>query len=127
MALNNICSIINNVLGEFVLMVIMVIIAIPFSIGLIVLENKIKNCYENIGSKPFETKKLYHILSGIITVFITAVTVLIIEFGFRFNISESDIMIFAILVEFVGIYLIAETFFALYVYLKLKKYLSKIK
>lgn len=111
-------------LGVFAVIVIAGIIIAPFSIGLIVLRNKIKKCYENIGSKPFQMKKLYHILSGIIAVYITAVTFFIIELVLGLIITDS---VFILLVEFAIVYLIAETLFALYVYLRLELYAENIR
>ncbi len=111
-------------ISAIIIFFIAVIVAAPFCIGLIVLRNKIKKCYENIGSKPFQVKKLYHILSAIIAISIIAFTVLILELLFGLSIQGSELILLA---EFAGVYMIIETFFALYVYLKLQTYAENIK
>ena len=117
-------NIIGIIIIIFIAIFIVAIVAAPFCIGLIVLRNKIKKCYENIGSKPFQVKKLYHILSVIIAISIIAFTVLILELLFGLSIQGSELILLA---EFAGVYMIIETFFALYVYLKLQTYAENIK
>ena len=115
-------TILNNIVGEAILLIIVLVISIPFAFVKILVQKKLeKDIMQNKEAATFTiNKKVMHIIAAIVAIVFTVSTALILYFCFAVTLEE-DLIILLLLTVFIGSFMVTETIFTLFCYFKIKK------